>query len=66
MSFFEPLMDLGSQVGLRIMNRKKPDALVILAILFGLGVLISAISHGGSDERQAVPGMAGGVVQVQQ
>jgi hypothetical protein len=32
------------------MNKKKPDALLILAVLFGLGVLISTITHGGSDE----------------
>lgn len=41
------------------MNRKKPDALVILAILFGLGVLISAISHGGSEEKLPAPAMVG-------
>ena len=41
------------------MKRKKPDALVILAILFGLGVLISAISHGEGDERAPAPAMVG-------
>ena len=35
------------------MNKKKPDALLILALVFGLGVLISAISHGSSDEPAA-------------
>lgn len=47
------------------MNNKKPDALVILAVLFVAGVLISAISHGGGEDRnkalagfqsQAMPG----------
>lgn len=48
------------------MNNKKPDALLILALVFGLGVLVSAITHGSSDDRQ--PGAAtamAGVVQSQ-
>lgn len=32
------------------MNKKRPDALLILAVIFGLGILVSAISHGGGDE----------------
>ena len=35
------------------MNKKKPDALLILALVFGLGVLVSAISHGSSDDDEA-------------
>ncbi|MFN3713734.1 MAG: hypothetical protein ACK4SX_08750 [Alcanivoracaceae bacterium] len=38
------------------MNNKKPDALVILAVLFAVGVLISAISHGGGESRRDVVG----------
>lgn len=30
---------------------KKPDALLLLAIVFGLGVLASALTHGGNDQR---------------
>ena len=43
------------------MNNKKPDALLILALVFGLGVLVSAISHGSSDDEQpaAETAMAG-------
>lgn len=37
-----------------LMNNKKPDALLILALVFGLGVLFSAISHGSSDNAAAV------------
>lgn len=33
------------------MNNKKPDALMVLAILFAAGVLFSAISHGGGESR---------------
>jgi hypothetical protein len=36
------------------MNNKKPDALMILAILFAVGVLFSAISHGGGESRADV------------
>ena len=32
------------------MNKKRPDALLILAVIFGLGILVSAISHGGADK----------------
>ena len=32
------------------MNNKKPDALLILAVLFAAGVLASAISHGGGED----------------
>lgn len=31
--------------------KKKPDALLILAIVFGLGVLASTITHSGGDTR---------------
>jgi hypothetical protein len=34
------------------MNNKKPDALVVLAVLFAAGILFSAISHGGGESRQ--------------
>jgi len=29
--------------------KKKPDALVLLAVIFGLGVLISSLTHGGNE-----------------
>lgn len=29
--------------------KKKPDALVVLAFVFALGVLVSTITHGGND-----------------
>jgi hypothetical protein len=29
-----------------VMNKKKPDALVILAVIFGLGVLVSTLTYG--------------------
>ena len=29
--------------------KKKPDALVLLAIVFGLGVLVSSLTHGGNE-----------------
>jgi hypothetical protein len=32
---------------------KKPDALLILAVLFGLGVLISTLTHGGNEAAEA-------------
>jgi hypothetical protein len=34
------------------MNKNKPDALLVLAIIFGLGVLVSALTHGDSPEPQ--------------
>ena len=34
------------------MNRK-PDALVILALIFGLGLLVSALTHGENEHRAA-------------
>jgi len=36
---------------LQAMNNKKPDALMILAVIFAVGVLVSAISHGGGENR---------------
>lgn len=44
------------------MNNKKPDALLILALVFGLGVLVSAISHGSSDDAPAAETAMAGVV----
>lgn len=38
-------------LGLQVMKNKKPDALVILAVLFAAGVLFSAISHGTGEEK---------------
>lgn len=36
------------------MNNKKPDALLVLAVIFGLGILASALTHGNGDSgRQA-------------
>jgi|TARA_R110002073_G_scaffold68403_2_gene170018 hypothetical protein len=29
-----------------VMNKKKPDALLILAVIFGLGILISTLTYG--------------------
>lgn len=31
--------------------KKKPDALMVLALVFGLGVLVSSITHSGSTEQ---------------
>lgn len=28
---------------------KKPDALLVLAIVFALGIVVSALTHGGAD-----------------
>lgn len=28
---------------------KKPDALVLLAFIFGLGILVSSLTHGGNE-----------------
>lgn len=36
-------------MGNKIKMKKKPDALVVLAFVFALGVLISTITHGGND-----------------
>jgi|GEM_PF-3222902 len=33
------------------MNKKKPDALLVLAVLFVVGVLFSAISHTRTEAR---------------
>ncbi|MCG8394745.1 MAG: hypothetical protein MI745_16850 [Pseudomonadales bacterium] len=30
--------------------KKKPDALVLLALVFGLGVLVSSLTHGGNEQ----------------
>lgn len=45
------------------MKNKKPDALLILAVLFAAGVLFSAISHGGGEGRSdTLAGYQGQVV----
>lgn len=31
--------------------KKKPDALVLLALIFGLGLAISALTHGDGEPR---------------
>lgn len=31
--------------------KKKPDALVVLAFVFALGVLVSTITHGGNNDK---------------
>ncbi len=36
------------------MNNKKPDVMVLLSILFGLGVLISSITYGFGDQDKSV------------
>lgn len=43
------------------MNSKKPDALVVLAIIFGLGILISTLRH-SIDEPLSGQVYAGGAV----
>lgn len=58
------------------MNKKKPDALVILAVIFGLGILVSTLTYGdnvngGSDAAALSVGspisshIANGVVSAQ-
>lgn len=42
---------------------KKPDALLILALIFGLGVLVSTLTHG--DGRDPVEGLAAAPVAQQ-
>lgn len=37
------------------MKKNKPDALLILAVIFGLGILASAISHGGGEDQPPAP-----------
>lgn len=32
------------------MNNKKPDAMVLLSLLFGLGVLISSLTYGYNEQ----------------
>lgn len=40
------------------MNKQKPDALLVLAIIFGLGILVSALTHGDSaDEPMSAAGV---------
>ncbi|MDF1782187.1 MAG: hypothetical protein P1U67_12905 [Alcanivoracaceae bacterium] len=35
------------------MNGKKPDALLVLAIIFGIGLVVSTLTHGdGADQQQ--------------
>ncbi|MBZ2189153.1 hypothetical protein K8B33_08590 [Alcanivorax sp. JB21] len=43
------------------MNKKKPDALVILAIIFGLGVLVSTLTYGGNESRHDQMAVSAGV-----
>lgn len=35
------------------MNRK-PDALVVLAVIFGLGILVSSLTHSNDDDSPAM------------
>lgn len=32
------------------MNNKKPDAMVLLSLLFGLGVLVSSLTYGYNEQ----------------
>lgn len=32
------------------MKNNKPDALLVLAVIFGLGLLISTLTHGDNDQ----------------
>ena len=43
------------------MNKKKPDALVMLAVIFGLGVLISTLTYGGNESRHDQMAASAGV-----
>lgn len=36
--------------GDKAIMKKKPDALVVLAFVFALGVLVSTITHGGNND----------------
>lgn len=47
--------------------KKKPDALVVLAFVFALGVLVSTITHGGNNhaEFQRYANTAGIAVDVE-
>lgn len=45
------------------MNNKKPDALLVLAVLFAVGILFSAISHTRTEGHvDSVAGYQGQVV----
>lgn len=46
--------------------KKKPDALVVLAFVFALGVLVSTITHGGNGDNdlQRYANSAGVVVKL--
>ncbi|WP_162925849.1 hypothetical protein [Isoalcanivorax indicus] len=46
------------------MNKKKPDALVILAVIFGLGVLVSSLTYGGNESRHDQMAVSAGVKSV--
>ena len=37
------------------MNNKKPDALLVLAIIFGLGLVVSTLTHGDSQVDENLP-----------
>ncbi len=39
--------------------KKKPDALVLLALIFGLGLAVSALTHGEGEPR----GVSAGAMQ---
>ncbi|WP_159556496.1 hypothetical protein [Alcanivorax sp. S71-1-4] len=43
-------LDLAGEEELQEM-KKKPDALVLLAVIFGLGVLVSSLTYGGNEAR---------------
>ena len=38
--------------------RRKPDALLLLALIFGLGLVVSTVTHGGGDEADRAEQMA--------
>ena len=46
------------------MNKKKPDALVILAVIFGLGVLVSTLTYGGNESRHDQMAASAGVKSI--
>lgn len=45
--------------------KKKPDALVLLAVVFGLGVLVSSLTHGGNEPDYQSYAESAGIVVTQ-
>lgn len=45
--------------------KRKPDALLLLALIFGLGLVASTVTHGGGDEAERAERMAASASNVQ-